>query len=156
MSEFIVCTVQVGVGLHVHMYKPNWVIMKSYFYILADPVLLEMTVQYLQEKIQDMESVQKTILLRLENIEQLVRGRDTEKQTGHAHAHMKIPGITLTMALMTVNIGNPMLTIHLSVPLHLTLKVPNLSMSLCLQTLRPNLHVPFLVRTLSFSMPLPL
>ena len=88
VSEFIVCTVQVGVGLHVHMHKPNWVIMKSYFYhILADPVLLEMTVQYLQEKIQDMESVQKTILVRLENIEQHVRGRDTEKQTGHARTH---------------------------------------------------------------------
>lgn len=34
-----------------------------------------------------MKSVQKTILLRLENIEQLVQGRDTEKQTGHAHTH---------------------------------------------------------------------
>ena len=46
-----------------------------------------MTVQYLEEKIQDMESVQKTVLLRLENIEQLIRERDAEKQTEHTHEH---------------------------------------------------------------------
>lgn len=41
-----------------------------------------MTVQYLEEKVHDMQEVQKTILLRLENIEKLVQSQVVEKRTG--------------------------------------------------------------------------
>ena len=44
-----------------------------------------MIVQYLEEKVHDMEAVQKTILLRLENIEKLIQSQVVEKRTGHAH-----------------------------------------------------------------------
>lgn len=85
-----------------------------------------MTVQYLEEKIQDMESVQKTILLRLENIEQLIRERDAEKQTEHTHEHSWYhhdDGFNDSEYWQSH-------TIHLPVPLHLTLNAPNLSTSL--------------------------
>ena len=37
--------------------------------------------QYLEEKVQDIESVQKTILLRLDNIEKLIQSQELEKRT---------------------------------------------------------------------------
>ena len=79
---------------------------------------------------------------------------ETQRSKQGMHTHMKIPGITLTMPLMTVNIGNLMLTIHLPVPLYLTLKVPNLSMSLCLQTLRPNCTSPGANTHLQYASPI--
>ena len=51
----------------------------------TDPVLLEMTVQYLEGKVDDMAAVQKNILLRLENIEKLIRGQEFQKRAGHTH-----------------------------------------------------------------------
>ena len=39
-----------------------------------------MTVEYLQEKVYEMETVQKTILLRLENIEKLMQSTELKKR----------------------------------------------------------------------------
>ena len=68
--------------------KRKWVFDTYIQHTLAQPKLeifipcrscTPMTIQYLEEKVQDIESVQKNILLRLDNIEKLIRGQELEK-----------------------------------------------------------------------------
>lgn len=55
------------------------------FFLHTDPVLLEITVQYLEEKVHEIEAVQKTTMLRLHNIEKLIQGQESQRRIWHHH-----------------------------------------------------------------------
>ena len=86
--------------------------------------------QYLEEKIQDMESVQKIILCDLRILSRLFEDKMLRSEQ---NTHMNIPGITMTMALMTVTIGNhtPAFLVveflDLLLPLFFTFRLPFLA-----------------------------